>query len=132
MKKSNPAILWAYSIGAGVAILSGVGIVAGILLTRSPWGIDGSFARHLHERLSCENPLIVGGKFIGYLGLPPWFYLLIGGTCVYLGTRRRWGEVAYLLISGLGGGTYRHHRQASRRSSSSECRRLMWVSTIQW
>ena len=97
-------MLWAYSIGAGIAVLSGVGVAVGSLLKRSSWGIDASIGRYLHERLSCDNPFIVAAKFIVYLGLPPWFYLLIGGTCIYLAIRKRWGEIAYLLISSLGGG----------------------------
>lgn len=97
-------MLWAYSIAVGAAVLSGGGIAVGMLLKRSSWGIDASLGRYLHERLSCDNPFIVAAKLIVYLGLPPWFYLLIGGTCIYLVTRKRWGEIVFLLTSALGGG----------------------------
>jgi len=97
-------MLWAYSIGAGAAVLSAAGVAMGLLLKRSSWGPDASLVRYLHEKLACDNPLIVGAKFIVYLGLPPWFYLLIGGTCAYLAIRKHWADVSYLLISSLGGG----------------------------
>lgn len=104
MKKSNPTILWAYSIAAGLIVLSGVGVGVGLLLKRSSLRMDAALGLYLHDRLACSSPLIVASKFVLYLGLPPWFFVLIGGTCVYLFLRKRWGEFAYLLISSLGGG----------------------------
>ena len=85
-------------------MLSAAGVAFGSAVRDSPLPMDASWGSYLHKRLACGNPLIATAKVLVYLGLPPWFYLLVGGTCIYLATRKRWSEVTYLVLSALGGG----------------------------
>jgi undecaprenyl-diphosphatase len=65
---------------------------------------DRALAEELHEVVR-DQPWTIGPlQVLSFLGKPIWFYLLVGAAGAYLLWRGRRRLVAYLVLTGLGGG----------------------------
>jgi membrane-associated phospholipid phosphatase len=66
--------------------------------------VDTSAANHLHEWIRNYDGLVAFLRVVTFLGAPMWFYLTVGGICVWLWLRHRRRLVVFLLTTTLGGG----------------------------
>ena len=65
---------------------------------------DRALAEELHDVVR-EHPWTIGPlQVLSFLGKPIWFYLLVGAASAYLLWRGRRRLVAYLVLTGMGGG----------------------------
>ena len=65
---------------------------------------DRAVAEQLHDIVRGRWVVVGLLQFISFLGKPIWFYIVVGGVCAYLWTRRRVRLVLYLVTTGLVGG----------------------------
>jgi len=67
--------------------------------------VDGDIANRLNDWVHRSELAVTVLEAISWLGRPVWFYVLIGGACVYLwrhGPRKR--LIIFLVVTSLGGG----------------------------
>jgi membrane-associated phospholipid phosphatase len=65
---------------------------------------DRALAEDLHEIVRSNPWTVTPLQVLSFLGKPIWFYMLVGIACAYLLWRARRRLVAYLVLTGLGGG----------------------------
>jgi undecaprenyl-diphosphatase len=66
--------------------------------------VDLSAAKSLHEYVVESPGLVDAMEIVSFVGSPPWFYLVLGGSSVYLWFKRRRRLVAFIVVTGLLGG----------------------------
>lgn len=65
---------------------------------------DRALVEELHDVVRDHPWTVTPLEIVSFLGKPIWFYILVGGVCVYLWTRRRVRLIIYLVVTGLVGG----------------------------
>jgi membrane-associated phospholipid phosphatase len=66
--------------------------------------VDTSAANHLHGWVRNYDGLVAFLRVVTFLGTPLWFYIAVGGICMWLWLRHRRRLVVFLLTTTLGGG----------------------------
>lgn len=65
---------------------------------------DTEVAEDLHDIVR-DSPVLIGiAKVVSFLGVPAWFYVLIGGTAFYFWRKDRRRIAIYLVVTNLVGG----------------------------
>jgi undecaprenyl-diphosphatase len=81
------------------------GLLLALVVDEGPLTVyDRALAEELHDVVREHRWTISPLQVLSFLGKPIWFYLLVGAACVYLLWRKRHRLVAYLVLTGLGGG----------------------------
>ena len=65
---------------------------------------DTEVAENLHEVVQDSPVLVTASKVVSFLGIPAWFYVLIGGTALYFWRKDRRRIAIYLVVTNLVGG----------------------------
>lgn len=65
---------------------------------------DRALVEELHDVVRDHPGLITPLQVLSFLGKPLWFYIIVGGACIYLWIRKRMRLVVYLVTTGLVGG----------------------------
>ena len=65
---------------------------------------DRAVVEELHDVVRDHPTLVPPLQVLSFLGKPLWFYILIGGVCLYLWVRKRVRLVIYLVTTGFVGG----------------------------
>jgi undecaprenyl-diphosphatase len=65
---------------------------------------DRAVVEDLHEVVRSHPAFVKPLQFLSFLGKPIWFYILVGGVCVFLWIRKRIRLIIYLVTTGLVGG----------------------------
>lgn len=82
------------------------GLLLKAVVDRDPalQSFDTALSEDLYGWTRGNEALVTVLKVISFLGKPLWFYLLIGGVCIYLFRSKRIRLLIFLLVSTLGGG----------------------------
>jgi membrane-associated phospholipid phosphatase len=89
-----------------------------VVLTLGPFGLlvrevtnegsltdmDLSAAEGLHPLVVDSPGLVRLFEVISFIGSPPWFYLVLGGSAIFLWLKRRRRVAAFIVVTGLMGG----------------------------
>ena len=67
--------------------------------------VDGEIANRLNDWVHESDVAVTFLEFISWLGRPVWFYVLIGGACLYLWRHAHRNRlIIFLVVTSLGGG----------------------------
>ena len=89
-----------------VVLLGPLGLLVTDLTTDDPSlnHLDLSAAEEFHP-LVVESPgLVFALEVISFIGSPPWFYLVLGGSAIYLWIKKRRRITIFIVVTGLMGG----------------------------
>ena len=65
---------------------------------------DTQVADSLHEIVRDSPVLVAAAKVVSFLGVPAWFYVIIGGSALYFWRKGRRRIAVYLVVTNLVGG----------------------------
>ena len=65
---------------------------------------DTQVAESLHDIVRDSPILVAAAKVVSFLGVPAWFYLIIGGSALYFWRKGRRRIAVYLVVTNLVGG----------------------------
>jgi membrane-associated phospholipid phosphatase len=66
--------------------------------------LDLSAAAEFHPVVEDSPGLVLTLEVISFIGSPPWFYLLLGGSAIYLWFKKRRRLSVFIVVTGLMGG----------------------------
>jgi membrane-associated phospholipid phosphatase len=91
---------------AVVLLLGPFGLLVTELTTTDPHlnDLDLSAAEEFHPVVADSPGLVIVLEVISFIGSPPWFYLLLGGSAVYLWIKKRRRLSIFIVVTGLMGG----------------------------
>jgi undecaprenyl-diphosphatase len=91
---------------AVVLLFGPLGLLATELTTtvRDLNDLDLGAAEEFHPLVASSPGLVLALEVISFIGSPPWFYLLLGGSAIYLWIKNRRRLSVFILMTGLMGG----------------------------
>jgi membrane-associated phospholipid phosphatase len=91
---------------AVVLLLGPFGLLVTELTTTDPRlnDLDASAAAEFHPVVADSPGLVFALEVISFIGSPPWFYLLLGGSAIYLWIKKRRRLSIFIVVTGLMGG----------------------------
>jgi membrane-associated phospholipid phosphatase len=95
-------ILFAIAV---VLALGPLGILAEALTANGTLTkLDMAPARSLHPVVVGSPGLVDVLEVVSFFGSPPWFYVVLGGSALYLWLKKRRGLASFIVVTGLVGG----------------------------
>ena len=91
---------------AVVVLLGPLGLLVTELTTTNPElnELDLSAAEEFHPVVVDSPGLVLALEVISFIGSPPWFYLLLGGSAIYFWIKKRRRLSVFIVVTGLMGG----------------------------